>query len=189
MKIKYILSLFEKYDFPQDFFNMPSEQLVSLHANALGFKLDDILYRQLSDRACYIHKISQYKSIASLIKEEGILIKEDNCIDVKGYCEFSYFVFPEKIININIDALRRLEQSSRKIAGRKISDSVSFKDIAIAHEYCHYIDFKEKYKLGGSGENKKREIIAYLFVKKHLNLNFYTWILDLCYLKDLTENL
>ena len=179
MKKKFILSLFDQYSFPEDFLKMPLEEIVFIHSQALGKPIDKDSYYSLLKRADYLYERTSEKSIEVLISDIGISIDFlKSGIQLGSYLEFSYLVFEDKKIYLNSELIGKIEIACRSLFEEPVCECMT--DVFLAHEYCHYIDFSEKYPFES---DVQREVLAYLYSRNFTAFNFYPWVFELLFLK------
>lgn len=179
MKKKFILSLFEKYSFPQGFLDMPLEQIVFLHSQALGRPIDKPSYERILNRSDFLYRHGSGKSIQALIDDAKISVKLlDSGINLGGYVEFSYLLFEDRVICLNNDSINKMEELCVEVFGKSICKDIAFTDIFLAHEYCHFVDYCDNFLFDNMVQ---REISAYLYSYNLTNLICYPWILELLF--------
>ena len=144
MKKKFILSLFEQYSFPEDFLKMPLDEIVFIHSQALGKPINKDSYDSLLKRADSLYERTSEKSIEVLISDAGISIDYlKSGIQLGSYLEFSYLVFEDKKIYLNSELIGKMKIACRGLFEEPMCECMA--NVFLAHEYCHYIDFSDKY--------------------------------------------
>ncbi len=181
MKKRSISSLFKEFDYPEAFLKMSSFELASLQAQVLGAPFDGYVCSALEKRAERICSYCGSRSLSEILCDLGLkVVYKDRAFPFSSFISiFSMLDIDKRKIIIYADLLQEISRDLYKFV-LKLNLEVSIEDIAVWHEICHFIDCEILDKFEYSSEPYSEMTVCF-FLRRHLKLNFYSWLLDISY--------
>lgn len=152
-------------------------EIIMLQAKLYNFFIDRNIYSNLSDISAELLSRCPLKNIDEMLDRYGlkIIISDEKCL--AGNFIFSEICCADKEITLYNNSLNFLEMYFRELTGKNVDVS----KMALTHEIAHYLDFC----FCGLTENYfHSEVIADLFTKTFLSLDFYPGIAGLLFLHN-----
>ncbi len=176
MTKKSLISLFEKIS-PRELFYMEPWEVILLQAKLYNFYIDKNIYDELKSITVDLLLRCPVQKIEEMIHsyELKVIVSDEKFLSEKLI--FSEICCADKEITLYSNTLSCLEMYLKEFTDKYID----MKKIALAHEIAHYLEFIFR---GLTGNYFHSEVIADLFAKFVLSLDFYPGAAGLLFLHN-----